>query len=68
MKEDPTIDAIRKVRHEISAAFGHDPRKLVAYYRQFQEQYRERLISHTNPPLSQPADEDPSAATPSVEG
>jgi len=26
------IEKIRAVRQRISAAFGHDPRKLVAYY------------------------------------
>src|SRR4051812_49184050 len=29
---DPAIDEIRAVRHRISARFGHDPERLVAYY------------------------------------
>lgn len=40
MKEwlnDPVIDEIREVRHQISARFGHDPRRLVAYYLEIQE-------------------------------
>ena len=30
-KTDPLIDDIRQVRHEISARFGHDPRKYYDY-------------------------------------
>lgn len=41
---DPVIDEIREVRHRISETFDHDPAKLVAYYMQLQEQYRDRLI------------------------
>jgi hypothetical protein len=60
MKDDPLIDAIRKVRHDISAAVGHDPRKLVAYFREVQERHRGRLISQFNQLRAQPADEKPS--------
>ncbi len=45
MKTDPAIDAVRVVRHEISELVGHDPQKLVDYYRKPQEQYRNRLVS-----------------------
>ncbi len=41
---DPVIDEIRAVRHRISARFDHDPERLVAYYVELQEQYRDRLI------------------------
>jgi len=48
MKDDPTITAIREARHKISASVNHDPRKLVAHYRELQERHRERLVSrHT---------------------
>jgi hypothetical protein len=30
---DEEIRAVRKIRHEISAEFGHDIHKVVAYYR-----------------------------------
>jgi len=40
---DPVIDEIRKVRHEISARFGHDPKRLVEHYLELQQQYEERL-------------------------
>ena len=44
IKSDPVIDEIREVRHQISARFGHDPRKLVAYYIELQKQYEDRLL------------------------
>ncbi len=43
-KADPVIDEVREVRHRISERFGHDPERLVAYYIEMQEQYRDRLI------------------------
>ncbi len=43
-KADPVIDEVREVRHRISERFGHDPARLVAYYMEMQEQYRDRLI------------------------
>ena len=45
MKADPTIDAIREVRHQISASVDHDPRKLVEHYQQLQEKHRDRIVS-----------------------
>lgn len=41
---DPVIDEIRETRRQISAAVDHDPARLLAYYSQLQEKYRERLI------------------------
>ena len=41
---DSVIDEIRKVRHRISARFGHDPAQLVAFYREMQKQYQGQLI------------------------
>jgi hypothetical protein len=43
-QSDPAIDEIREVRHQISARFNHDPARLVAYYMELQEQYKDRLI------------------------
>ena len=43
-QRDPVIDEVREVRHRISARFHHDPTLLVAYYMEFQDQYRERLV------------------------
>ena len=42
---DPVIDEIREIRHRISGLCDHDPAKLVAYFQQIQEQYRNRLIT-----------------------
>ncbi|MBC7817643.1 MAG: hypothetical protein IAG10_12185 [Planctomycetaceae bacterium] len=49
---DPVIDEIREIRHRISAMCDHDPAKLVAYFQQIQEQYRDRLI--TSPRFAPP--------------
>jgi len=37
---DEEIAEIRRIRHKISAKFGHDPRKLADYYRDLEEKYR----------------------------
>jgi hypothetical protein len=44
MKPDPTIDAIREVRHQISLSVNHDARKLVERYRQLQERHSGRVV------------------------
>ena len=44
MKDDPVIARIREVRHRISEACGHDPRRLVEYYMKRQEEHAERLL------------------------
>lgn len=43
-QRDPIIDEVRETRHAISERFGHDPAKLVAYYMQMQEHFRDRLV------------------------
>ena len=50
MKPDPTIDAVRKARHEISALVGHDPRKLLEYYRKRQTRYSEEQLRRLEEP------------------
>lgn len=47
---DPIIDEVREVRHRISVRCGHDPDRLVAYYLELQQQFRDRLISNEHPP------------------
>jgi hypothetical protein len=37
MKADPAIDEIREVRRKISAEFGHDPRRLMAHYVEYEK-------------------------------
>ena len=42
--EDPAIAAVRDARHQISVSVGHDPKKLVDYYRQLQQRFGKRVI------------------------
>lgn len=47
MKDKPKQDAlaqVRAARHQISEQFDHDPRKLVAYYLDLQQKYKDRLV------------------------
>lgn len=44
--EDHGIDWIRKIRHEISAKFDHDPKKLGDHYRELEKKYADRLVSN----------------------
>jgi hypothetical protein len=53
-QSDPVIDEIRARRHEISARFGHDPARLVAYYMELQAQYGDRLME---PVTTSPSDD-----------
>jgi hypothetical protein len=46
--EDP-IDRIRRTRHEISAKYDHDPRKLVEHYMELQKKHADRLIFSPGP-------------------
>jgi hypothetical protein len=41
---DPGLEEIRRVRHEISAEIGHDPKKLLEYYRKLESEYADRLV------------------------
>jgi hypothetical protein len=36
MKADPAIDEIRETWRKISAEFGHDPRRLMAHYVEYE--------------------------------
>ena len=44
MRKDPGIERIRKVRHQISAEHGHDPKKLLLHYRQMEKKYKHRIV------------------------
>jgi len=42
-QDDPFVDQIREIRHQISAEFDHDPEGVLAYYKEFEEKLlRER--------------------------
>jgi hypothetical protein len=49
MKDDPIVDAVRRARHQNSESVGHDPRKLVEYYQEFQKQFADRLRGDESP-------------------
>jgi hypothetical protein len=49
-QRDPVIEEVREIRQRISARFGHDPTRLVAYYMEFQERHRDRLIDRPKTP------------------
>jgi len=38
---DPVVDEIREIRHRISARFGHDPQRLIEYYRKIEQEIRD---------------------------
>ena len=63
---DDEIRNIRRVRHEISAEFGHDVDRVVDYYRSVEEELKHsgqfRFTAHAAGPEQSDA---PEAATPS---
>jgi hypothetical protein len=60
--DDDVIDEIRAIRRRISEQFQNDPGRLVAYYMQLQEQYRDRLWSGAKEPPESAPDADPVTA------
>ena len=44
MQDDPAVERVREVRHQISQRCEHDPKKLVEYYMHLQERHKERLL------------------------
>ncbi len=44
MQDDPAVERVREIRHQISQQCDHDPKKLVAYYMRLQERHKERLL------------------------
>ena len=43
-KDDPIITEIRRVRHEISERYDHDPKQLVKFLQEQEKLHSERLI------------------------
>jgi hypothetical protein len=56
-KTDPALEAIRKVRHEISREFDNDPARLVEHYMELQ-----RRIQRTTKLVQGPSDDAAAAA------
>ncbi len=44
MQGDQAIAEIREVRRQISEECGHDPRRLITYYKELQLRHKERLL------------------------
>ena len=47
--KDIAIDRVRKVRHKISASFGHDTQRMVDHYMEYQKKFADRLEPMTKP-------------------
>jgi len=41
---DTVLDAVRAARSQISREFGNDPRRLLAYYLEYQKRFEARLV------------------------
>lgn len=48
MKEDAAIEEIRRVRHRISARYGHDTRALLQHYRDLEKEFAERMLKENH--------------------
>ena len=56
MKDDPVIAEIRRVRHELSEKFGHDPKRLLEFLQEQEKLHSERLVYlRSNPQQSEKA-------------
>ena len=49
MKNDPAMERIREARRRISAAVGHDPKRLVERYIRLQKRHGDRLVGGRKP-------------------
>lgn len=49
-EEDAAMKWIRDIRHQISAEFSHDPKKLGDHYRELEKKYADRLIKSSQKP------------------
>ena len=50
IKDDPVIAEIRRIRHEMSEKFGHDPKRLIKFLQEQEKLHSERLVySRCNP-------------------
>ena len=48
MKEDAAIEEIRRVRHRISARYGHDTRALLQHYSDLEKEFAERMLKENH--------------------
>ncbi|MCX7044777.1 MAG: hypothetical protein NTX50_04715 [Candidatus Sumerlaeota bacterium] len=50
MISDPVIEAIRAVRHQISAEYGHDTHAMLEHHRELEKKYKNRMLSGLQKP------------------
>jgi hypothetical protein len=56
MKDDPVIAEIRRIRHEMSEKFGHDPKRLIKFLQDQEKLHSERLVySRCKPQVNEKA-------------
>ena len=48
MTTPPILEEVRRVRHEISAEIGHDPKRIREYYSALQSSVRSRTVNLAN--------------------
>ena len=44
IKDDPVIAEIRRIRHELSEKFGHDPKRLIKFLQEQEKLHPDRLV------------------------
>jgi hypothetical protein len=44
IKDNPLIERIRDVRHQISAEYNHDPKQLVEHYIELEKKHQDRFV------------------------
>jgi len=49
MKRDEAIEAIRAIRHQISAEHHHDTRALVRHYQEMEKDYADQMLREPAP-------------------
>ena len=49
MKRDEAIEAIRAVRHQISAEHQHNTRLLIRHYQEMDKLYADRMLRSASP-------------------
>ena len=47
IKDNPLIERIRDVRHQISEEYQHDPKQLVEHYMELEKKHQGRFINLT---------------------
>lgn len=44
MFDDPTINRIRTIRHQISERYHHDTAQIISHYAELEQRYHDRII------------------------